>query len=151
MRIWERIKTGWRSAGRMVGRAIAAIDTTRRVGTSLFLLVSIGLGLWLVLVAGKPRVEDGSVLVMALKGPLVDEDTAGWRDRLAAQLQGRDSGKVSLRDLSETLDRAAGDDRIGINDVHPDLVLTQFRRIQACQVQLSRLRRAVARVIRTTH
>ena len=112
MRIWERIKTGWRSAGRMVGRAIAAIDTTRRVGTSLFLLVSIGLGLWLVLVAGKPRVEDGSVLVMALKGPLVDEDTAGWRDRLAAQLQGRDSGKVSLRDLSETLDRAAGDDRI---------------------------------------
>ena len=112
MRIWERIKTGWRSAGRMMGRAIAAIDTTRRVGTSLFLLVSIGLGLWLVLVAGKPRVEDGSVLVMALKGPLVDEDTAGWRDRLAAQLQGRDSGKVSLRDFSETLDRAAGDDRI---------------------------------------
>lgn len=112
MRIWERIKTGWRSAGRMMGRAIAAIDTTRRVGTSLFLLVSIGLGLWLVLVAGKPRVVDGSVLVVALKGPLVDEDTAGWRDRLAAQLQGRDSGKVSLRDLSETLDRAAGDDRI---------------------------------------
>lgn len=112
MRIWERIKTGWRSAGRMVGRAIAAIDTTRRVGTSLFLLVSIGLGLWLVLVAGKPRVVDGSVLVVALKGPLVDEDTAGWRDRLAAQLQGRDSGKVSLRDFSETLNRAAGDDRI---------------------------------------
>lgn len=112
MRIWERIKKGWRGAGRMVGRAIAAIDTTRRVGTSLLLLVSIGLGLWLVLVAGKPRVVDGSVLVVALKGPLVDEDSASWRDRLAAQLQGRDSGKVSLRDLRETLERAAADERI---------------------------------------
>ena len=86
----ERMRKVWQALLRFFRRAIDALDTTRRVGTSLFLLLSIGLGLWLVLVAGKPRVEDGSVLVMVLKGPLVDEHSAGWRERLVAQLQGRD-------------------------------------------------------------
>ena len=102
----------FRALGAFARRGLLALDTTRRVGTSLFLLASIGLALWLVLVAGKPRVEDGSVLVMALKGPLVDEDTAGLRERLMAQLQGQGSDKVSLRDLRETLEHAAGDERI---------------------------------------
>jgi len=110
--MWDTIRKGWAALGRFFRRVIDALDTTRRVGTSLVLLLGIGLGLWVALVAGKPRVEDASVLVMVLKGPLVDEDTSGLRERLTAQLQGRDSARVSLRDLTETLDRAAGDARI---------------------------------------
>ena len=46
----ERMRKVWQALLRFFRRAIAVVDTTRRVGTSLLLLLGIGAGLWLVLV-----------------------------------------------------------------------------------------------------
>ena len=108
----ERVRRGARATGAALRRVGAATLTAWRVGTGLMLLAGVGVGLWIALVAAQPRVQDASVLVMALQGPLVDDSATDWREQLVGQLQGRPTRTVSLRDFTDALERAAGDARI---------------------------------------
>ena len=94
------------------GRLWALLDGTRR---AVFNLV------WLALLIGVPvallmgrtdRLEDKTVLVLDLAGPLVEQGAGGTRETLLRQVQGEDEGRVRLRDVIAVLDAAARDPKI---------------------------------------
>ena len=76
------------------------------------LLYAVGIG-WLVFYSDKVSLDDHTVLVMDLKGALVEESPGGLRDKFIGQLQGNASETVRLRDVVMTLDLAAKDKHIG--------------------------------------
>jgi len=75
-------------------------------------LYAVGIG-WLVFYSDKVSLDDHTVLVMDLKGALVEESPGGLRDKFIGQLQGNASETVRLRDMVMTLDLAAKDKHIG--------------------------------------
>ena len=76
------------------------------------LLYAVGIG-WLVFYSDKVSLDDHTVLVMDLKGALVEESPGGLRDKFIGELQGNASETVRLRDVVMTLDLAAKDKHIG--------------------------------------
>ena len=95
-----------------VGRLWALVDGTRRAVFNL---------LWLALLIGVPvallmgradKLEDQTVLVLDLAGPLVEQGAGGTRETLLRQVQGEDQGQVRLRDVIAVLDAAARDPKI---------------------------------------
>ena len=95
-----------------VGRLWALVDGTRRAVFNL---------LWLALLIGVPvalftgradKLEDKTVLVLDLAGPLVEQGAGGTRETLLRQVQGEDQGQVRLRDVIAVLDAAARDPKI---------------------------------------
>jgi protease IV len=94
------------------GRLWALVDGTRRAVFNL---------LWLALLIGVPvallmgradKMEDRTVLVLDLAGPLVEQGAGGTRETLLRQVQGEDQGQVRLRDVIAVLDAAARDPKI---------------------------------------
>ena len=94
------------------GRLWALVDGTRRAVFNL---------LWLALLIGVPvallmgradKMEDKTVLVLDLAGPLVEQGAGGTRETLLRQVQGEDQGQVRLRDVIAVLDAAARDPKI---------------------------------------
>lgn len=94
------------------GRLWALVDGTRRAVFNL---------LWLALLIGVPvalflgradKLQDKTVLVLDLAGPLVEQGAGGTRDTLLRQVQGQDQGQVRLRDVIVVLDAAARDPKI---------------------------------------
>lgn len=94
------------------GRLWALVDGTRRAVFNL---------LWLALLIGVPvallmgradKLEDKTVLVLDLAGPLVEQGAGGTRETLLRQVQGQDQGQVRLRDVIAVLDAAARDPKI---------------------------------------
>ena len=94
------------------GRLWALVDGTRRAVFNL---------LWLALLIGVPvallmgradKLEDKTVLVLDLAGPLVEQGAGGTRETLLRQVQGEDQGQVRLRDVIAVLDAAARDPKI---------------------------------------
>lgn len=94
------------------GRLWALVDGTRRAVFNL---------LWLALLIGVPvalfmgrddKLQDKTVLVLDLAGPLVEQGTGGTRETLLRQVQGEDQGQVRLRDVIAVLDAAARDPKI---------------------------------------
>ena len=75
------------------------------------LLYAVGIS-WLVFYSDKVSLDDHTVLVMDLKGALVEESPGGLRDKFIGQLQGNASETVRLRDVVMTLDLAAKDKHI---------------------------------------
>ena len=76
------------------------------------LLYAVGIG-WLVFYSDKVSLDDHTVLVMDLKGALVEESPGGLRDKFIGELQGNAPETVRLRDVVMTLDLAAKDKHIG--------------------------------------
>jgi protease-4 len=58
------------------------------------------------------KLEDKTVLVLDLAGPLVEQGAGGTRETLLRQVQGEDEGRVRLRDVIAVLDAAARDPKI---------------------------------------
>ena len=94
------------------GRLWALVDGTRRAVFNL---------LWLALLIGVPvallmgradKMEDKTVLVLDLAGPLVEQGAGGTRETLLRQVQGQGQGQVRLRDVIAVLDAAARDPKI---------------------------------------
>lgn len=83
----------------------------------LFLYV-VGIG-WLVLYSDKVNLEDHTVLVLDLKGVLVEESPGGLKDQVLGEIQGNATETVRLRDIVKTLELAA-------NDKHIDRVLLKL-------------------------
>ena len=74
-------------------------------------LYAAGIG-WFVFYADKVSLENHTVLVLDLKGSLVDEAPGGLKDRVVGELQGNASNAIRLRDFVMTLELAAKDNRI---------------------------------------
>jgi protease-4 len=94
------------------GRLWALVDGTRRaVFNLLWLALLVGVS-WALLTGRADKLEDKTVLVLDLAGPLVEQGTGGTRETLLRQVQGEDPGEVRLRDLIRVLDAAARDPKI---------------------------------------
>ncbi|WP_088280658.1 signal peptide peptidase SppA [Ideonella sp. A 288] len=89
------------------------VDGSRRlVFNLLFLAIVVALVVgWLR--SGPPRLQDKTVLVLDLRGALVEQYSGSPRQQALAQAQGQDTDQVALRDLLGVLDAAARDDKIG--------------------------------------
>ena len=74
-------------------------------------LYGVGIG-WFVFYADKVSLEDHTVLVMDLKGVLVEETPGGLKDQFIGELQGNATETVRLRDVVMTLELAATDKHI---------------------------------------
>lgn len=75
------------------------------------LLYAVGIG-WVVLYSDKVNLEDPTVLVLDLKGVLVEESPGGLKDQVLGELQGNATETIRLRDLAMTLELAAKDKHI---------------------------------------
>jgi len=74
-------------------------------------LYAVGIG-WFVFYADKLSLDDHTVLVMDLKGVLVEETPGGLKDKFIGELQGNTTETVRLRDVVMTLELAAKDKHI---------------------------------------
>jgi protease-4 len=94
------------------GRLWALVDGTRRAVFNL-LWLAVLIGVPVALFAGRAdKLEDKTVLVLDLAGPLVEQGAGGTRETLLRQVQGEDQGQVRLRDVMAVLDAAARDPKI---------------------------------------
>ncbi len=88
------------------------VDATRRtVLNVLFLLIVIAI-LVAVVKGGAPALDDKTTLVIALKGPIVEQRGGNVRDNALAQARGEAVESVQLRDLLAVLDAAAKDPKV---------------------------------------
>ena len=74
-------------------------------------LYALGIG-WFVFYSDKVSLDDHTVLVMDLKGVLVEESPGGLKDKFIGELQGNATETVRLRDVVMTLELAAKDKHI---------------------------------------
>ncbi|MBV8636225.1 MAG: signal peptide peptidase SppA [Burkholderiaceae bacterium] len=88
------------------------IDGTRRAVLNLiFLLILVILVIGLA--SGGKRIEDKTVLILDLKGSLVEQATGNAREALASQFQGDEVKQdVQLRDILQVIDAAGKDPKI---------------------------------------
>ena len=88
------------------------LDRARRFVWNLAFLALIlgGAAAWWF--SGPPALQDKTVLVLDLAGPLVEQFSGSSRDAVLNQLQGGDRQQVRLRDVLGTLEAAAQDSRI---------------------------------------
>ena len=97
---------------RWAARLWGLIDGSRRTVLNLvWLALLIGVPVALI-TSGPPKLQDKTVLVLNLAGPLVEQRAGGARDALVKQVQGEDDGQVRLRDVIAVLDAAARDPKI---------------------------------------
>ena len=88
------------------------IDGTRRVFVNLIFLLFLLILVIMITSSGK-RIEDKTVLVLDLKGNLVEQQTGNVRSTVVSQLQGEEVKEdVQLRDVLQVLDAAAKDPKI---------------------------------------
>ena len=100
------------AAKRFFGFLWRLLDGTRRLVMNLIFLLILVL-LIVGLTAGNKRMEDKTVLVLDLKGSLVEQATGNAREALASQLQGDEVKQdVQLRDILQVLDSATKDPKI---------------------------------------
>ena len=88
------------------------VDGSRRLALNLLFLLLLGALLVAWLRSGPPRLQDKTVLVLALAGPLVEQATGSAQDRAMKQVRGQSDAQVRLRDLQRALDAAATDTHI---------------------------------------
>ena len=101
-----------RWAARIWGWVWAVVNGSRRlVFNVLWVAVLVALPVAL-LTSGPARLEDKTVLVLDLAGPIVEQRAGGARDALLKQVQGEDDGQVRLRDVLAVLDAASRDPHI---------------------------------------
>ena len=108
------------SAWRMVAEILMAVvrgtwhwvDRARRVVWNLVFLALVVAGVAAWLSSGPPALQDKTVLVLDLAGPLVEQFSGSSRDAVLSQLQDGDRQQVRLRDVLGALDAAAQDARI---------------------------------------
>jgi len=88
------------------------IDAARRTVLNLLFLLIVIAVLIAVFKTGAPALDDKTTLVLALKGPIVEQRGGSVRDNALAQARGDAADSVQLRDLMAVLDAAAKDPKI---------------------------------------
>jgi protease-4 len=88
------------------------IDACRRFTLNLlFLLVIVIIGVALFAPGAAP-LKEKTVLVLNLHGKIVEQKSGGTRQQLMSRWSGEEDGEMQLRDILNTLDAAAKDDKI---------------------------------------
>lgn len=115
---------------RFIGRLIRGLCFG--IGVAFVALLVVGLAVWLI-APGKDKVEDGTVLLLALSGGLAETPNTSPFANLLRR------GRPTMRDVLDALEKARGDDRVA--GIVADLGGT---RLSLAQVQ--ELRDAVTRL-----
>jgi len=87
------------------------IDGGRRIFVNLLFLALISFFL-IVLFSGGKKLEDNTVLILDLRGNVVEQETIGARQLLMLEAQGEKKYYTQLRDVINVLDAAAKDPKI---------------------------------------
>ena len=82
------------------------VDGTRRLLLNLLFLALIGALVWAFATRGPAALQDKTVLVLNLRGPVVEQYSGSWRDTALGRARGEEAGQVQLRDLLDVLDAA---------------------------------------------
>lgn len=107
-----KIKTLYASTSRGFSKVTHWLIQGFRVAFVLIVVFyAVGMG-WFVFYSDKVSLDDHTVLVMNLKGVLVEESPGGLRDKVMGGIQGNAPQTIRLRDLVMTLELAAIDKRI---------------------------------------
>jgi protease-4 len=94
---------------RVLGGLWRFLDGTRRVVFNL-LFLAVVVALVAAAVGGGPtKLQERTVLVLDLKGPIVEQTPGGARDAALKRLTGEEDSQTRLRDVLGALDSAAGD------------------------------------------
>ncbi|MBL0088799.1 MAG: signal peptide peptidase SppA [Ideonella sp.] len=88
------------------------IDGSRRLMLNLLFLLIAAVLLFGWLRGGPPKLQNQTVLVLDLRGPLVEQRSGSARDQALQQVKGQANEQVLLRDLIAVLDAAAKDEHI---------------------------------------
>lgn len=88
------------------------VDMGRRVTVNLIFLALAVLVIAALLGDRGPTVEKGSALVIAPRGPIVDQLSGNPEERALARLLDNEEPETLLRDVLEAIDKAGSDDRI---------------------------------------
>ncbi|HEY4065849.1 MAG TPA: signal peptide peptidase SppA [Burkholderiaceae bacterium] len=100
------------STRRFFARVWGVVDATRRTVLNLLFLAIVVAVIVVLARSGAPALADQTTLVLALKGPLVEQRGGNVRDNAIAQAQGDVVEAVQLRDVLAVLDAAAKDPKI---------------------------------------
>jgi protease-4 len=100
------------STRRFFARLWGFVDAARRTVLNLLFVAIIVAIVFALTRGGTPALADQTTLVMALKGPLVEQRGGNVRDNALAQAQGDAVESVQLRDVLAVLDAAAKDPKI---------------------------------------
>ena len=101
---------GW--VRRVFGRVAWLLEVSRRVLLNLFWLALLCAFAFALFSRGAPRLEDKTVLVLDLKGRLVEQASGGVREIALKKARGEEIDQTVLRDLLAVLDAAAKDKKI---------------------------------------
>ena len=88
------------------------VDGTRRLLLNLLFLALIGALVWAFATRGPAELQDKTVLVLNLRGPVVEQYSGSWRDTALGRARGDQPRQVQLRDVLNVLDAAAKDPQI---------------------------------------
>ena len=97
---------------RWLARFWSLLDSTRRVVLNLLFLAVVVVLVIAVAKRGPPALEEGTALVLDLKGTIVEQHAAGLRAMALAQATGQEAQNTQLRDVLAVLDAAAKDPKI---------------------------------------
>ena len=96
----------------MFRRLWRLVDGTRRLLLNLLFLALIGALVWAFATRGPAALQDKTVLVLNLRGPLVEQYSGNWRDAALGRARGDQPGQVQLRDVLDVLAAAAKDPQV---------------------------------------
>src|SRR5262245_22845664 len=103
----------FRAIGRVLGWVWSGLDALRKVLHLIVLLVLFGT-LWGVLSRPIPIVPTNAALVIAPQGPVVEQLEGDPIERTIAESLRREPVQTLLRDLVDSVEAAADDDRIRV-------------------------------------
>jgi len=98
--------------GRWFGHFWRWLDGTRRLALNLLFLALIAALVWAFATRGPAPLQDKTVLVLNLRGPVVEQFSGSWRDTALGRVRGQPAPQVQLRDVLDVLDAAAKDPQI---------------------------------------
>lgn len=103
----------WWLMGRRVGAGVLrGVDLTRRIVLNLVFVAVVVVAVVAALSGGAGALQDKTVLVLELKGALVEQYAGGARATALGQLRDDDSHQTRLRDVVAALKHAAVDPQI---------------------------------------
>jgi len=97
---------------RWFGRFWRLLDGTRRLLLNLLFLALIAALVWAIASRAPVPLKDRTVLVLQLRGPVVEQFSGSWRDTALGRVRGQPAQQVQLRDILDVLDAAAKDPQI---------------------------------------
>ena len=97
---------------RWFGRFWRLLDGTRRLLLNLLFLALIAALVWAFATRAPAPLQDKTVLVLQLRGPVVEQFSGSWRDTALGRVRGQPAQQVQLRDVLDVLDAAAKDPQI---------------------------------------